>query len=109
MLNINKLNTDLNNIELLEEQNNNLQFNSKEELDNYNNNIKIVNLRLMGDKTLLAQTIQLLAYIRHAIRNNLNTNINVQLKNTVANLDFMFDANGMQVPDLVTQENIQIN
>lgn len=89
--------------------NNPLIFNSKEELYNYNNNIKQVDLRLMGDKTAIAQTIQLLSYIRHAIRNNLKTDITVSIKNTVANLNFMFDANGMQVPDLVTQKNIQIN
>lgn len=102
-MDINKLNQNIN------IENNPLIFSSKEELDNYNNNIKQVDLRLMGDKTLIAQTIQLLAYIRHAIRNNLKIDIKISIRNTVANLDFMFDANGMQVPDLVTQKTIQIN
>ena len=106
MLDINKLNTDLN---IEDSSNNPLIFSSKGELDNHNNNLKQVDLRLMGDKTIIAQTIQLLAYIRHAIRNNLKTNIKVSIENTVANLDFMFDANGMQVPDLVTQDQMRIN
>ena len=96
MLDINKLNTDLNIEDNID--NNPLIFSSKGELENYNNSLKQVDIRLMGDKTIIAQTIQLLAYIRHAIRNNLKTNINISIENTVANLDYMFDANGMQVP-----------
>lgn len=88
---------------------NNIQFNSQAELDSYNNNLVETNVRLMGDKTVIAQVIQLLAYIRHAIRNNINTTIEVDLQNTVANVPFMLDANGMQVPDLVTVEKVRIN
>ena len=63
----------------------------------------------MGDKTVVAQTVQLLAYIRHAIRNNLSTKIQVDLPNTAANVPFMMDVNGMEIPDLVTVERMQIN
>lgn len=86
-----------------------MQFNSQADLDVYNNNLVETNVRLMGDKTVVAQVIQLIAYIRHAVRNNLSTKIEVDIPNTVANVPFMFDANGMEVPDLVTVEKTQIN
>ena len=86
-----------------------MQFNSKAELDSYNNNLVDTNIHLMGDSTVIAQVVQLLAYIRHALRNNVKTKIEVNLPNTVANVDFMMDVNGMQVPDLVTVGKVQIN
>jgi len=36
------------------------------------------------------------------VRNNLKTTIEVDINNTVANVPFMFDTNGLEVPDLVT-------
>ena len=87
----------------------NIQFNSQVELDNYNNNLVETTVRLMGDKTVVAQVLQLLAYIRHGIRNNMKTTINVNIGSTVANVPFMIDANGMQVPDLVLVNDVKIN
>ena len=87
----------------------NIQFNSQAELDSYNNNLVDTNVHLMGDKTVVAQIIQLLAYIRHAVQNNMKTKIEVDLNNTVANVPLMMDVNGMQVPDLVTVEKVRIN
>lgn len=86
-----------------------MQFNSQAELDSYNNNLVDTNIHLMGDFTVIAQVVQLIAYIRHALRNNVKTKIEINLPNTVANVDFMMDVNGMQVPDLVTVNKIQIN
>lgn len=86
-----------------------MEFNSQAELDNYNNNLVETNVRLMGDKTVVAQVIQLLSYIRHAVRNNLKTTIEVDINNTVANVPFMLDANGLAVPDLVTVKKTAIN
>ena len=86
-----------------------MQFQTQSELENYNSNLVETNIRLMGDKTVVAQTVQLLAYIRHAIRNNLTTKIQVDLPNTAANVPFMMDVNGMEIPDLVTVERVQIN
>jgi len=86
-----------------------MQFQSQAELDTYNNNLVDTNVHLMGDATVIAQVVQLLAYIRHALKNNVKTKIEVDLPNTVANIDFMMDVNGMQVPDLVTVGKTQIN
>ncbi len=86
-----------------------MQFNNQAELDNYNNNLVETNVRLMGDKTVVAQVVQLLSYIRHAVRNNLKTTIEVDINNTVANVPFMFDTNGLEVPDLVTVKKTQVN
>lgn len=86
-----------------------MQFESQADLDNYNNNLVETNVRLIGDKTIVAQVLQLLAYIRHAIRNNMKTSIQVDIPITVANSQFMIDANGMQVPDLVTVDKVQVN
>lgn len=66
-------------------------------------------LHLFGDRTILAQVTQLVAYIRHAVKNNLSTEITVKIGNTQANAEFMFDANGCVVPDLVTQKEAWIN
>ena len=90
-------------------QENNIQFNSQADLDNYNNSLVDTNVHLIGDKTVVAQVVQLLSYIRHAVRNNMNTKIEVNVANTVANVQLMFDVNGMQVPDLVTVNKVQIN
>lgn len=86
-----------------------MQFESQAELDNYNNNLVETNVRLMGDRTIVGQVLQLLSYIRHAIRNNMKTTIEVDIANTVANVQFMLDANGREVPDLVTVKKAQIN
>ena len=86
-----------------------IHFQSQADLDSYNNNLVETNVRLMGDKTIVAQLVQLLSYIRHAVRNNLKTTIEVDIANTVANTQLMMDVNGMQVPDLVTASKVQVN
>lgn len=81
------------------------------------NNLKNVtlteaDLHMFGDRTVLAQVTQLLSYIRHAVKNNAKAEIRVVIgdsENTVANAEFMFDVNGCQVPDCVTQEEWWIN
>ena len=86
-----------------------MQFKTQADLDNYNNNLVETHVRLMGDKTVVAQVVQLLSYIRHAVRNNLKASIQVDINNTVANVPFMLDANGVEVPDLVTVSRAQVN
>lgn len=86
-----------------------MQFNSQAELDTYNNNLVDTNVHLMGDATVIAQVVQLLSYIRHALKNNVKTKIEIDMPNTVANVEFMMDVNGMQVPDLVTVSKTSIN
>lgn len=86
-----------------------MKFESQAELDNYNNNLVETNVRLVGDKTVVAQVVQLLSYIRHAVRNNMKTTIEVGINNTVANVPFMLDVNGLEVPDLVVVPKVQVN
>lgn len=93
----------------MEDEDTSMHFESQGELDAYNNNLVETNIRLVGDKTAIAQTVQLIAYIRHAIRNNQKQHIYVNISNTVANIPYMMDVNGMEVPDLVTVNNVQIN
>ena len=69
-------------------------------------------LHMFGDKAVLAQVTQLLSYIRHAVKNNMKTEIRLVLndsESTVANAEFMFDVNGCQVPDCVTRPEWWIN
>lgn len=91
----------------------------QEELDRQIRENQLVNvslteadLHMFGDRIVLAQVTQLLSYIRHAVKNNLSAEIRLKLcssENTVANAEFMFDVNGCQVPDCVTQPEWWIN
>jgi len=81
------------------------------------NNLKNVtltdaDLHMFGDRTVLAQVTQLLSYIRHAVKNNAKTEITLKIcdsADTVANAEFMFDVNGCQIPDCITQQEWWIN
>jgi hypothetical protein len=69
-------------------------------------------MKMFGDRTILAQIAQLIAYIRYAVKHNLQTDITVSIcksDNTVSDAEFMFDLNGCQVPDLVSQQQVFIN
>ena len=82
--------------------------------DNRLQNVSLTDadLHMFGDRTVLAQVTQLLSYIRHAVKNNMKAEIKVVVNNsdsTVANAEFMFDVNGCQVPDCVTQPEWWIN
>lgn len=50
-------------------------------------------VRLIGDKFTICQVIQLLAYIRHAIKEDKPTHIDVKLCHNIANGEFIFDVN----------------
>lgn len=78
------------------------------------NNVKNVTLteadiHMFGDRMVISQVVQLMAYIRHAVKNNMQTEIKVKIGGTVANSEFMFDVNGCQVPDLITKTEAEIN
>lgn len=64
---------------------------------------------LIGDKSTICQVVQLLAYIRHAIQNNFQTEIKLKVGYKIANGTFMFAVNGLEIPDYRTQEEIEIN
>jgi len=90
-------------------RNNPLVFSSQGELDTHNNNLVETTVRFLGDRTIIAEIVQLLAYIRHGVKNNVKGEIKVKLNGTVANPSLMMDVNGLQVPDLVIQEHMDIN
>ena len=78
------------------------------------NNLKNISLtetdiHMFGDRLVISQIVQLIAYIRHAVKNNLQTEIKVKIGNTVVNSELMFDVNGCQVPDLRVQSEAEIN
>lgn len=82
-----------------------------EKLSNNNVNNKLVetNIKIIGDKTIICQIVQLLAYIRHSLKNNNKDTIKVNIGNTIANSQFMFDVNGLEIPDFITQNTIEIS
>ena len=79
--------------------------------DNQLQNFKIGNseIRIIGDKTVLIQVVKLLAYIRHAVQNNLKTTIKVNIGQYISNVDFKFDVNQLPVDDLITKDEITIS
>jgi len=86
-----------------------IAFASQAELDKYNNSLVDTTVRLLGDKTIVAEVVQLISYIRHAVKNNIEKDIVVHIGNTVANVPFTFSVNEMAIPDLTTVDRMQIN
>lgn len=76
---------------------------------NINNNLVEANIKLIGDKTVICQIVQLLAYVRHSLKNNCKDTIKVNICNNIANSQLMFDVNGLEIPDFITQNNIEIS
>lgn len=72
-------------------------------------NLAEADIKLIGDKTIICQIVQFLAYVRHAIKNNLQKDINVSIGNNIANGQLLFDVNGLEIPDLITQDHIDLN
>ena len=75
----------------------------------YNPNLVETNLRMIGDKSTIAEVVRLVAYIRHAVMNNLNKTIVVNIGENVVNTKFLFDVNGLEVQDYIAQDQISIN
>ncbi len=75
----------------------------------YKPNLVETDIKLIGDCQAISQTVLLLAYIRHALRNNLHTKIEVEVGKNIANVDFAFDVNNQEVQDYITKENITIS
>ena len=72
-------------------------------------NLVETNIRIIGDKRPIIEVVKLMAYIRHAIRNNLKCEIKVKLGHNIANTPFMFDVNGLEVQDFITKNEVIIN
>ena len=77
--------------------------------ETFNISLTEADVHMVGDRLVLAQIVQLLSYIRHAVKNNMKGAITLRFGQEVANAEFNFDANGFQVPDLIPQDEVQIN
>ena len=66
-------------------------------------------IKVIGDKSTVCEVIQLLAYIRHAIKNKQQIKIEVNVGSKV-NSDFSgFQVNEQEIKDYISQEYIEIN
>ena len=81
----------------------------QQDVEIINKNLVETQIKILGDKTTISQVVQLLAYIRHAIKYNLSTNIDVQIGKYVMNTPFAMEVNGQEIQDLVTQNKAEIN
>lgn len=75
----------------------------------YNPNLVDTTLRMVGDKSTIAEVVRLIAYVRHAVKNNLNKTIAVKIGDNIANSTFEFDVNGLEISDYIAQDTISIN
>ena len=72
-------------------------------------NLVETDVHIIGDSQAISQVVLLLAYIRHALRNNLRTKIEVEVGKDIANVDFAFDVNQQEIKDYITKESITIS
>lgn len=83
--------------------------NVEKNIDLINKNLVETTVRFIGNKQTICQVVKLLAYIRHAVKNSKQTNISVNVGKHIVNTDFTFDVNDTEIPDLITQNTIDIN
>lgn len=72
-------------------------------------NLVETQIKLITDRTTACQIVQFLAYLRHAIKNNTQATINIKIGSKIANGKLLFDVNGLEIPDLITQDLVEIN
>jgi len=68
-----------------------------------------VDLTLFGNKYTLIQVVTLISYIRNAIQNNRECNINVEIGRNVSDRKFEFLVNNQRADNLIPKEKIEIN
>lgn len=78
-------------------------------IDVINSNLVDANVHFFGDKTTIAQIVQLLAYVRHAIQYNEKADIVVQVGHKIMNTPFSMTVNDQEISDYVTQKTVEIN
>lgn len=66
-------------------------------------------IKLLGDKLTLVQVVKLLAYVRHAVNSHQEVELKVKIGSHIADGQLMFDVNGFEVPDCITQDEIEID
>lgn len=83
----------------------------QENIEKKTNQSKLVesNIKVIGDKSTVCEVIQLLAYIRHAIKNKQQIKIEVNVGSKVNSDFFGFQVNDQEIKDYISQEYIEIN
>lgn len=66
-------------------------------------------IKVIGDKSTVCEVIQLLAYIRYAIKNKQQIKIEVNVGSKVNSDFFGFQVNEQEIKDYISQEYIEIN
>lgn len=66
-------------------------------------------VKLIGDRATICQTVQLLAFIRNLIRNGAKRSITVDVCGKVNGGKLLFDVNGMEIPDLIAPDRMEID
>lgn len=82
---------------------------SVQNIEVINKSLVDTNVHLIGDMTTISQIVQLLAYIRHAVKNNSQQDILVKIGRNVVNTPLAMDVNGQEVKDFIAQDFIDIN
>lgn len=75
----------------------------------YDPNLTDSEVKLIGDFTTICQIVKLLAYIRNTINNDEQTEITVKVGGKMSGRKLLFDVNGTEVPDVISQKYIEIN
>ncbi len=83
----------------------------QENIEKKSNQSKLVesNIKVIGDKSTVCEVVQLLAYIRHAIKNKQQIKIEVNVGSKVNSDFFGFQVNEQEIKDYITQNYIEIN
>lgn len=69
----------------------------------------VTDLRLIGDREIIGQVVQLLAYIRNALRAGATSHIDVEIGTEIAGPVFTFDVNGCEIKDITAVKQTKIN
>lgn len=72
-------------------------------------NVVETHVRFVGNMSTISSIVKLLAYIRHAVKNNLNTDLTVHIGKNVVNTELAFDVNNQEISDYKIQKSIEIN
>lgn len=72
-------------------------------------NLDDTTIYMVGDHDTIAQIVQLLSYIRYAIKNKQQTKITVNIGSKIQSEFFNFDVNGFAIRDRIAVPYTEIN
>ncbi len=72
-------------------------------------NVVETHVRFVGNMSTISSIVKLLAYIRHAVKNNLTTDLTVSIGKHIVNTELAFDVNNQEISDYKIQKSIEIN